>query len=824
MPRLHSKSLAALFILLTLAVQNLHAEDLAPTPSTNYRLDTIHVRETIENRATGRSLLPGTAIPHLLRGNGNLTELLEVLPDVQLDRRFSDSLTGGEILPPEISISGGKSFQNNFTIDGISNNSLLDPIARNPNSLTDVPGHSQELFLDSALVEEIIVYDTNVPARFGNFTGGVVDVRTRAPAPQFGGRLDYRTTRDNWTKFHLTPGQRAEFDRSGGSQGQPRFEKHDAGVEFNLPLGAERGLLAAYRLLDSNIPLYNLGVAESQNRRRHNLFLKYTQTLSDAGLLEISAKATPYEAEHFIEDTRDSRFIIEGGGYTAGADYLRVLGEWELNLRGAYRFSENSREAPAVWRNWAATDTKDWGRLVGSGFSREGGFGDIEKTQESFNLGFDLSSYPRPLAWGVHEVSLGLEFERVRGTYERTETAQVLTQARTTPDVICADDLLGCVDGEQFFTQRDTYARASAAAIIHQGALYGEDRLTLGRLGLRPGLRLSYDDFMGNLNAAPRFAGAFDLLGNDATVLTFGLNRYYAGVPVTYKLREAIAPPLRENRFIQTDFQPAAWAPAPLQMSHVARFSNLDTPYADEAAVGLDQALFGGRFSVKYVHREGRDEFAKSYGDLQPDGLRYYTLSNAGRSRHRSLRTTWERNWTKHFLSLNATWRDSQTSNETYDDLLREEILEERVWYRDQIVYRGQLPSDASDDPWEARLTYIARLPAGFTFTNFTSYVSRFKRLENTFVERPVPFGERRVDLVTGEEILESLDVYDRVAHPSTWRFDWKLRWERGLWKSQVLAVNLEINNVFNEKIEADPVRRTYALGRQFWAGLDYRF
>jgi hypothetical protein len=176
------------------------------TPPEAYRLETMHIEGGLENRATGRSVIPRTVIPHLMRGNGNINELLEVLPDVQVDRRHSNSLSGGEILPPEVSISGGKSFQNNFTIDGISNNSLLDPVARNPNSLTDVPGHSQELFLDSALVEEITVYDSNVPARFGNFTGGVVDARTRSPMPRFGGKLTYRTTRDGWTRFHLTPG------------------------------------------------------------------------------------------------------------------------------------------------------------------------------------------------------------------------------------------------------------------------------------------------------------------------------------------------------------------------------------------------------------------------------------------------------------------------------------------------------------------------------------------------------------------------------------------------------------------------------------------
>jgi hypothetical protein len=461
---------------------------------------------------------------------------------------------------------------------------------------------------------------------------------------------------------------------------------------------------------------------------------------------------------------------------------------------------------------------------VGSSFSREGGFGDIEKTQESFNFGLDLQSYPHTLGSTTHVFNLGIDLERTRGTYVRSEVAEVYTQARTTPDVICNEDLLGCLDGDQFFNQRDTYRPGSVAALVHQAAFYGEDHITLGRLSLRPGLRLSYDDFMGNLNAAPRFAGAWDLFGNDATVFTFGANRYYAPVLVTFKLREAIAPPFRENRFLQTDLQPAPWATAPVQLSSVTRFASLATPYSDELAGGVDQALGGGRLSLKFVHREGHDEFAKRYGDLQPDGLRYYTLSNDGRSRHRSWRATWERGWQRHFVSLNATWRSSRTSNEDYDALLSEERLEERIWYQDQIIYRAELPQDQVDDPWEVRMTYIAQLPANLTFTNFTSYRSRFKRLENTLLERPIPSGERRIDLLTGEEIPESLDIWDRVSHPHTLRFDWKLSWEKALRGAQGFRLGLEVHNVFNQRIEADPVRRSYELGRQFWAGIDYYF
>ncbi len=770
--------------------------------------------------AAGRTTIGREVLEGFPRGNGSVNEVLDVLPDVQLRDPARSSLTGGEILPPDVSISGGRAYQNVFTIDGIGNNSLLDPTTRNPHSVGNVPGHPQEIFLDTSLVEEITLYDTNVPARFGGFTGGVVETTARGPRKRYGGNLFFRTTRDGWTEFHLDDADRYDFDHSNTASRQPRFEKQHAGISLDLPLTERLGLLPAYQLLHSRIPLAHLGGYRDQIRRLENYTLKATSDLSPDDLLDLTAVYSPYRSDHFIPNALGSDFRIEGSGLLSALRYYRFFPAGDLDLRAAYRQSENSRDAPRHFRSWAATDTKDWGRAAGSDYSQEGGWGDIEKTQRTWQFKGDVTLAPLLAGPAEHGIGLGWDMENTRGTYDRPLTTYDYRQARISPDIVCGEDQFACEEGEQFFTERKVYRKSSTEATITQVALYAEDRARFGNFQALPGLRLSYDDFMKNANLSPRLSLSYDLKGKGRTVITGGLNRYYGRTLLTYKLREAIAPPAAETRTSHQN-RLTAWEPAPFQGTNVHRFSRLDTPRSDEATLGLDQSLMGGRLSLKYVYREGSDEFARQYGPLQPDGLRYYRLTNEGCSRHDSLRLSWERSWPGHSLALNAVWRQTRSTNTDLDEIINEEEGEARVWFGNEIVYLGQLPEE-NDERWEGKLTYIARLPFGLTFTNFTKYTGSYRDVANTDEEKPVPEGERRIDPGTGEEIVESLAVYERVKRPDALTFDWKLAWQRELGPA-LLALNAEISNVFNSRIRIEE-GAGYRLGRQFWVGVECFF
>lgn len=819
-------------ILLLFLAASLALASVAPAASTDVpppeipTLPPVTVVAAPEEHLTGSSSLSRETIDALPRGNGSVNELLDVLPGVQFAEEARSSQTAGEILPPAVSISGGRTYQNNFTIDGLGNNSLLDPNADDPKSSVSVPGHPQEIFLDASLVEEVTVYDHNVPASYGGFTGGAVDARTRNPAPEFGGALHYRTTSDRWTELHVDDEDEEDFEASRSHLRQPHFEKHDAGISLDIPLGRRGGLLASYQRSESTIPLRWLGEHKKQRRRNENFFLKYALNLPSGVSLDVTALHAPYRADYFYPDAVDGDITIDGGGSSFATTYQRPLPLGDLRLLAAYRVSENSRRAAPHLRRWLydldplnpgtlLSTAKPWGAEAEDGVSTEGSVGSLESEQQGWQARADFTAAGFATGPLRHAVSAGIDFERVRGTLERPEENHIYFGPKYAPTVTCEEGAIDCIAGEQYFTKRFVYEPDEVVATIDQYHLYLEDRMRLGRLELRPGVRFSYDDFMKNRNTAPRLAASYDLLGDGATVLVAGYNRYYGKTLLTYKLREGSRPYRYEWRTLAGD-TPTAWGPLLVMGVPLAgrgyRYSDLKTPYTDETVFGLDQRLFGGVASLRYIERQGDDEFA-THTVVEP---KVYELNNNGHSRHQEYRFAWERRSTRHFLALNATYQETESSNEKYTSELDLEDLEKQVVYRGEVVYRSDLPRNDYNRPWTANLTYSVRLPLGFAFTNVTKYRSGYRAPADTRVNTP-----------------EGLDIYARIKQPESWIFDWRIDWQKGVGRGQALGLTLEVLNVFDRKVPAGPSGDAlepgsstagYELGRQFWAGAEYRF
>ena len=746
--------------------------------------------------------------------NNSINEALTILPGVQFSESANISTQGGEILPPGVSISGGKTFENNFTIDGISNNSLLDPAADDPANPYDVPGHPQQLFIDSSLVEQIAVYDSNVPAGFGGFKGGVVDAATINPATSFTGRLFYRTTRDEWTAFHIDADEREEFENSKNPTNQPEFEKHYAGVDLHIPFTPHSRLLAAYRTERSYIPLLHFDEKNEQERRLENVLFKYVLEPTARNSLSLSWVYAPYRSHYFFEDWKNSDYTIKGGGHLFSASYQTSGRAADLRLLAAYTRSENSRDAPSSFKKWKITQSRDWGTIVGTNGSMEGFFGDIEKKQDSIELKGDVSLKPVDLGPTSHQVNLGIAYVRTEGSFDRSEDSYSFYFAALDEDVACGENTEDCVDGEQYFSKRFRYPKNKAEVSLNQYGVYAENILSFKRLELRPGLRLSFDDYMNNLNLAPRLAAALDVFNNRKTVLIAGINRYYANTLLTYKLREALTPRTKETRLLVND-QPANWEEDPdYSPTTGTRYSALETPYADEYVVGIEQALFGGKSTVKYIQREGRDEFAEQYSDEpEEDGLKYHTLNNNGRSRHKSYRLSWERQWRKHYLNVNAAYEETESSNEYYDDSLDEDNLEEQVWYDGHLMKKTELSRRDFNRPWVVNLTYVGKFPYGFTFTGLAKYRSGYRALEDT--------GKDKEDIVLADD--SSPPIYEEVKKGGSVIVSCRIDWEKRLWLEHSMVLSLEANNLLNKKTSVGNTD-DYEIGRQVWAGLEYHF
>jgi hypothetical protein len=752
-------------------------------------------------------------IEKLPLNNRSINEALTILPGVQFSETANLSTQGGEILPPPVSISGGKIFENNFTIDGIGNNSLLDPAADDPSDLYDVPGHPQQLFIDSSLVEQVALYDCNVPAAFGGFKGGVVDATTINPVSWFSGKLFYRTTRDEWTAFHIDRDDREDFDNSTNHSRQPEFEKHHAGVDLHLPLTSHSRLLAAYRTERSYIPLRHINEKKEQERRLENFLLKYVLEPSDRNSLSLTWAYTPYRSRYFFKNYKNSDYTIKGGGQLFSALYQTSRRTADFRLLAAYNRSENSREAPSSYKNWKITPSRDWGTIVGTKTSMEGFFGDLEKSQDSIEVKGDASL--RPLTFGptFHQLNFGVDFLHAEGSFDRCEDSYSFYFAELDEDVVCGENDDACVEGEQYFSKRFKYPKNKADVSLNKYDVYVEDILSFKRLELRPGLRLSYDDFMQNLNLAPRLAVTVDVFDNRKTLLVAGINRYYANTLLTYKLREALTPRTKETRSL-VDLQPTSWEEDPAYgPTSATRYSTLETPYADEYVLGIEQALFGGAATVKYVLRKGKKEFAHEFGEKEEDGLKYHTLNNNGRSRYESYRLSWERQWRNHYLGINGTYEKTESSNESYDDFLDEEDLEKQVWYQGHLMGKSELPREDFNRPWVVNLVYVGKFPYGFTFSGLAKYRSGYRALKDT--------GEDMEDIVLPDGT--SPPIYEEVKIGGGVILSCRIDWEKRLYRSQSMLLSLEINNLLNKK---SPVADTddYEIGRQVWAGLEYRF
>lgn len=810
--------LVPLLALLIAAALPVRAEEtVAATPTV--AMETVTVTGQAEVELTGSNTLDREQLEQLPARSGSLNEALGILPGVQLPEQGRSSTTAGEIAPPNLSISGGKAYQNNFLIDGIGNNSLLDPGFDDPTSLVLVPGHPQALFLELNLVEQVTVHRYNVPAAYGSFTGGVVEAQTRSPGREFAGEVVYRTTRHEWTQFHLDPLVKEEFENSRTQKFQPQFAKHAVGVLLDIPLSEKVGLLTSYQLNSSRITLTHMLDDEVQSRRNENFFAKLAYQPDGRTRLSASIQHAPYEGDYLYANALGSEFTVSGGGTQAILD-LEHAADWgELKLTGAWKESENRRDAAPDLYIWAVTESKPWGELVGTTSgpkpaSFEGSLGSLEATQQGFELKGDVRS--RILASGpvTHRLNAGVDFEQVTGQLQRREpTNFYFNPLVTSASFVCPAGSEACIDGEQYLRSRQLYAPGRVRATVNLLDGYLEDRLTWGRLEVRPGVRVSYDDFMENTNWAPRLAASLDLAGNRDTLLIGGLNRYYGRTLLTYKLREASIPAQNFSRNATT----LAWNP--LTTGRPFRYSQLDTPYADEVVLGVDQALFGGRLRLVGLKREGRDEFAQETAiETLADGslLRSYQLTNRGESHHQEVSAEWERSWGRQSLGVNVTWQETDTNTESYSSTIELTDLERSYWYDGSYVDQDELPRRNFNRNWTGNLVYAARLPLGLSFTNVTRYRSGYEALIVLNNAEKATLGLPPTTL-----------AYRRDKLPESWVFDWRFDWDA--WRDQSLVVTLEVNNVFDRKVKlGDPTGQlayqNYELGRQVWLGLTWRF
>ncbi len=798
---------------------------------------------TPENSFQGATVIDHKAIQAFPGANGDITTLLQMHPSVQFSGAQQNSNAPGEIDPADISINGAKFYQNNFMIDGISINNDLDPGAHGygeTRQFDAAPSRSHGIALDADLLEEVKVYDSNVPAEYGGFNGGVVDAITRRPSQDLHGKLSYSMSRSAWTKYHITEKDQANFDNASNEQYQPEFEKTTLRGRLEGHLTDDFGAILSFSQKRSVIPLNkyedgysspNADSREDQTRQLDNYMLKTYWNVSDRLSLDASFIKAPQENTYFRENYKNSNFTNINGGWqgSLNAVWEGDSARWTHTL--ALTDLNSSREAESDDAiAWYYSSVKNWGRPTSAtSRSGEGSYGDLDQTQRGIN--YKLKTNWQEFRWGgvEHALVSGMELTRNQATWERATEATSANITRrdniatcANGDPLCSVGLLINGNTRQWANARNVYGAGKLDLVENKYAFYLQDTIQIGKLGLRPGLRLEGDDYMKQQNLAPRFSGDYDFFGDRSTVMVFGLNRYYGRNLFKYRLADG-----RQGfntRYTRTT-QDGAWTAT--KTENLNKFSDLKVPYDDELTLGLDQVWLDTDFRLKYVRREGKDKIGRASSRVLGLGPEagydriYYTYTNQASSQSDnvtlSITPRHEYRWQGTRTSLQAAfdWSRTQDAYGTYESgITADQFTNEDVMYGGKRIAYNDLPATDFNRPWTARLTAITEIPQwNLTLSNFLRYRGAYKQIVSTD------------DIVTvgGEDLA----VYEtaKVKAAPTW--DMRIDWEIPTGKDQALFAAVDITNVtdqVNEIASSTSGNVTFEVGRQYWLEVGYRF
>lgn len=366
------------------------------------------------------------------RGNGDIATLLRVNPAVQFnDDRSTSSRQMGEIRPADFSIHGALPYQNLMLLDGVGINNDIEPsgsFAGNPHVVAEVPSPSQGVAIDVDLIGSLTVHDSNIPAAYGGFTGGVVDAQTREARDSFGGRVSFRMSRSAWNEQIVPEGNLDSFMLSSTADNQPVYDKYRLSATIEGRTESGIGLIGSLTRTRSDIPLraYSAGNVSSNDalvkeQRRENTNATLRADWSPVERIRLSANIThaPTDERYFTQNAKNAWFDLKQGGPVAGLRVAYLGDAWTFNNSLTYSDLESSRRVDGAidyWKAWARSPEKDWGV---NNASFEGNWGNID--QSTRTLGYRMVADRDSVQWGPteHNLQFGLEYRDRRAEYHR---------------------------------------------------------------------------------------------------------------------------------------------------------------------------------------------------------------------------------------------------------------------------------------------------------------------------------------------------------------------------------------------------------------------
>ncbi|MGL5632490.1 MAG: hypothetical protein ACRDD3_09005, partial [Azovibrio sp.] len=596
--------------------------------------------------SAGSMRLNREVIDSLPAGNGDITSILRVLPNVQFDRNQLNNGQQGEIAPADISINGAKFYQNLYQLDGMSFNNDLDPASGDKSSsISEVTSAAQGMAIDSSLLCSLTVRDSNVPVAYGGFMGGVVSADTCAPKTRFSGQMSIGTTRSSWMKQKIAPEQKELYENTTSPNYAREFEKWTYKVSLQGKVTDDFGIIGSFIRRTSTIPLngesaYHNGLQGSPEEKRltDNFYLKSFWKVNADHNVDASVMYSPTRDERFISAIKDSRYDYTAGGLGFNAGLASRFDKVTFSQRATWNQMESSRQADSsTFKSWRfSADDKNWGTTT---LSNEGGYGDIDQQQTT--LTYQLIADWEPLSLGemTHRLQTGYEYADRESYYHRKTPYEYYygparwrsscTRRDGSTDPFCSTAATSNGWEGQYLQNRVVYLPGKFTVKDTNHAAFIQDEIQVGRFMTRLGLRYETSELAAKSTVAPRAAFFFDVFGDGQTRLEAGLNRYYGRNFMAYYMqanRLSLQSATSGSGFKRTGL--TDWGE--LTMSTTAEgyhFDNLRLPYDDEQMLALKQQWGNMELVFKYVDRQSRDQVVQV---LRSPGDRRFENAGSG--------------------------------------------------------------------------------------------------------------------------------------------------------------------------------------------------
>ena len=522
----------------------------------------------------------------------NITDFLKVNPNVQFSRESRAAGSQGELKPSEISINGGLTYQNKYLINGVSNTNVLDPLGSSSSAYNSFEAGSQGMAINTDLLCKLEVLDSNVSAKYGDFTGGVISAETCAPKTEIGkihGSITYDYTESDWTRYHYVDQEELDDYEEPSADNQKEFTKQGVSANIYGRLTEDWGFNAYASKRQSIIPVmsgYDNPEKIDQERNNDNLGFTAFYTPSEDFKLKLGIDYGDLESQTYTANFRDSAAALNGKTFTQFAELEHRINNAVITHKLNHQTMNNRRTAEnnysLLWHY--AAGSKDWrdSSTVGEGAIT----GDLDMDQES--LSYSTSAVFDPIKIGntSHIFSLGAGYDHYDVSWKRPEDVYMYNTTTTNSknlngasclanDPLCDEATTIKGWAGQYFAGGTLYKAGEFEGRQDKGNFYIEDEIFWKNISTRLGVRADYNSLTGNFNIAPRTNITYKPLENDTLKLLAGWNRYYGSQTLVTELQDSIA----ELKYtLARKDQLSPWTETLTADYSSSRRSDLDTP------------------------------------------------------------------------------------------------------------------------------------------------------------------------------------------------------------------------------------------------------